>query len=80
MEGHQAGQEEMLVKVTVKGDSLEAIHPPGGSPADHRGCPKSRVALGAVMGLIIGALVTGFVLYFVISTASCKQVRNTSKY
>lgn len=78
MEKHQAGQEETLVDVRVGTDSLEVTHRPRGSPADNCSCFKCTVALATVMGLVIVALVAGFLLHFVMFPPSCNQVRNTS--
>eukprot|EP00064_Thunnus_orientalis_P006947 superscaffoldBa00000747_g6966 len=68
MEKHQAGQEETLVEVKMEMDSQ-----PRGSPADRSGCFKCVVALAIVMGLVIVAVMAGFILHVFMFSSSCNQ-------
>lgn len=77
MEKHQAGQKESLVEVNMETDSLDIVRRPRGSPADRSGCFKCVVALATVMGLVIVAVVAGFILHVFMFASSCNKVRNS---
>ncbi|XP_077963942.1 uncharacterized protein LOC144411376 isoform X2 [Gasterosteus aculeatus] len=64
MEGHQVGQRDALVMVE---------NPPGDSPADRRGGFKCAAASASVMGGVMVALGTAFMLHLFMSTPSCSQ-------
>lgn len=75
MDIHKAGQEETLMEVMVDTNSLESGHRSRCAPAGCRGFFMCAVALPTVVGLVIVALVVGFILHFFMFTPSCSQVK-----
>lgn len=73
MERHQAGQEDRLMEVQI---GMEVVRQPRASPVNRHACLKCMVALATAMGLVIVALVAGFVLQYFVFAPSCNQVRN----
>lgn len=78
MERHQTGQDEELMEVIEMTNNSKAVHQPRRSTVGHSGCFKCVVTLATVMGLIIVAMVAGFILHFFRFTTSGNEVRNTS--